>query len=147
MDKAKSAAERAANKGKGKSKKELPAGTYPTESQGQGVDTKKIMRATGLNFGNHRVKIYGSDLTPQAQVLVGGKNYMKDSNGYYVGKKGDWVKVKATDLGTKTLPADVLESLNEGFTAFQKAHIDAQGKASTGVSGSFNDSRWKQTNE
>lgn len=135
MNKGKAARGGSGGTGSGTGKTDSEAGAKLLEGQAGAINTKKMLRSVGMNYGSHRVKIYGSDLTPNAQVLVNGKNYKKDLNGYYEGKNGKWKRID----NLSEAKAEIKKSLDAGFSAFQEAHIKAQGKTSGAIRTTFED--------
>lgn len=151
MNKGKATRGGSGGSGSGAGKTPPPEGQRDTIGEAKGINIKEIMRTRGMNFGNYNVTKYGTDLNPNVQLISNGKTYIKDSRGYYVQdkqdkKKGVLRRIKDNYLDTK-IPKDVMESLNQGFETWWQAHLDSQGKMPTAVSGTFNASRWKQTNE
>lgn len=119
-----------AGTGGGKPEPKDGTGQYELVGQAGGVNIKKLMRGSGMNFGNYRVKIYGPDLAPNAQLIDNDGNvFMKNKNGFYKKVKGGWKKINPED--------DVKSSLNEAYTEWEKAHINSQGKKSTAISSPF----------
>lgn len=125
------------------------------EGQAGAQNDIRMLRNTGKNYGTHTVKIFGNDLSPEAQLISKGVLYKKDSKGYWVldnkGKKKVWRKLTETQKGNwiadkfnapgkdKILPS-VINALEAGYTDFQNNTTKAKGK----VSDEFPDSRFTQ---
>ncbi len=87
------------------------------------------METNGMMFDNHKVKIKkAKNGKPVAEVVVYGAKgektfYQKTDKGYYIwkGKKKGWVTSKEID-------AEIVNSLNKGYDAYEKESMKATGK-------------------
>lgn len=131
--------------GSGTGKTESEAGERLLEGQAGAVNLKLMYKDVGVVHGAYKVMKYGLDLKPEMQTIDSkGKLYKRTINGYYIinKKKNKWDYKERKDI-----PKDVADALDAAITDYQAAHIKAQGKTPSVIDSTFNDSRWKQTNE